>query len=273
MKRFSKICFLIAGIVAVIGVSLCITGVALGASISSVFSMIRDGRFAYYINHDGKLSYRGSDDEITDQSYEYDASDVENLDLSFNLGTVNVYKSDGSQIIVRYHHNSGDYTCRLKGSTLILEENHTIGINIGSEHQIDLYIPEDKVFKNVDIDMDAGKLSVQHIAAKGEVNLEVNAGKIEVERLIGGELELSCDAGAIEVTDASFTKHAELSTDLGTISFKTDGSEADYNYDLNADLGSISLNGSKKKDGIINNRADKQLEASCDAGKIDIYTD
>ena len=99
-----------------------------------------------------------------------------------------------------------------------------------------------------------GSSTVDSLDAQKNAKLDVGTGELTVNHFTGGDLELDCGVGTLDVTAA--------------------GNEADYNYSLDCGIGTIRL-GSSSYSGLdrsktIDNRADKQVHADCGIGMISL---
>ena len=154
---------------------------------------------------------------------------------------------------------------------------------------ITLYLPENYSFHEVKADLGAGEMRFDGLKAE-EVSLESGAGRIASNRLQAKSLEISIGAGFIELKDmeadtlevevgmgefvAEGAIHGSASVEcsMGNVEMTLEGSEKDFNYELEGSMGNIEL-GAESFSGFsrekkIENNARKNMEIECSMGNI-----
>lgn len=123
--------------------------------------------------------------------------------------------------------------------------------------------------------VDAGTLEIE----EGMINngtLTCEAGKIGVEDGTIHNTTISCMAGTISI-DGSITGDSEVSTTVGTINLNLKGKEEDYNYTVDCNLGSLTINDTKysgiNKHITQKNSAKNNMALNCDVGTISVNID
>ena len=105
----------------------------------------------------------------------YETEDIENLNIDWRSGSVNVYKSDDDTIkIIQRAYRELDNDQKVKVST----NNSTLSIKEGKRHisigiatflsdhtELDLYLPE-KEYKNVKIGLTSGDVEIEGLTSK-----------------------------------------------------------------------------------------------------------
>lgn len=173
------------------------------------------------------------DSEVLDfsSSYSFDASDLEKVTVPAAFGSVQVEPSeDGSVQII------GDgslFEAVRRGSTLYIE-------NVESD--LILRIPD---HLKLDIKCDAGDVVLYEIAPQS--------------------LSVYCDLGSITLYGVSAANAITLETDLGSIAGSLRGAKADYEIDVQADLGQTNLS-----DTFHSGDAGIKLTVTTDIGSIEI---
>ncbi len=162
--------------------------------------------------------------------------------------------------------------------------------DIGSR-VITLYLPENYSFHEVKADLGAGEMRFDGLKAE-EVSLESGAGRIAVNSVQAKSLELSIGAGSIELTDmevdtleaevgmgefladGAINGSASVECSMGNVEMVLEGSEKDFNYQLEGSLGNIDV-GDERFSGFsqekeIKNHVGKDMEIECSMGNISI---
>lgn len=175
-----------------------------------------------------------------------------------------------------------------------------------------LYLPKDAVLDDISIDFGAGKLDAGCLKAKEieisagagkctfegleaseSIELSMGAGKISTGTLITKEAKLDIAAGDLDVSEAKVSQHTQASVSMGNakikgvfggelnaecsmgnLNFTLDGTEDDYNYDIECGMGSVKI-GSKRysdlgSDYEIDNGSSTDVEIECAMGTVDI---
>lgn len=151
--------------------------------------------------------------------------------------------------------------------------------------------------KELTIYDDYGKVTGDNLSASTSILAELDSGNFEVEQLSTDKFSLtndygntdiysftstsstfSIDSGSLSLLDADF-KNIDISTDYGNVYLELRQDITEYNYDLFAEYGSISVNdetmeindedeSSYQKD----NGKDRKINISSDSGNISVTT-
>jgi len=212
---------------------------------------------------------------------EFDSQTVKNLDISVDAGTLRIH-DDGEtgKIAVASTEGRQRCKCELDGDTLRIKQEGVFSVfSVGYSEKmvIDVYVPEGMVFESVKLELDAGKIIADCLNTAQKLEVDVDAGSVEIDSYTAKFIEADVDAGSAKFYGGSFSKSAELSCDAGSIEFNFEGAEDSVNYVLEASAGSIKINGEKYQglsyEQKIDHHADRTLKAEISAGSIEIYTD
>lgn len=222
MKKFMKVCAIMAAIMLVLGTALAFTAGTMRSSdtVSQVVESVTGGRmqvnwgrwgmpWGIYVkdrwNYSVDLSdfYDHGHEILRGDVSEYTlGSDVEKLEIELGGYIFDTALSDDDNFYVTTD-NADRIQCYVEKGVLKLkavDTNHYLGIvGIGSidERQITLCIPKDKFLESLDLELGAGQVTLNGINA-GEISLEVGAGQIFAHNLRAKELEVSVGAGQVE---------------------------------------------------------------------------
>ncbi len=132
--------------------------------------------------------------------------------------------------------------------------------SINSECSIKISVPAEKI-GDIDISADYGDIDLEDVSC-GEIFIEADAGDISADSVECEKYEVEADLGNVSVTDGicsyisveadmgnielsgDFDK-VKASCDVGNIEIETVKDTEDVDFDLKADLGNITVNGSK----------------------------
>lgn len=170
--------------------------------------------------------------------------------------------------------NFKDYTEKDFSLTVFVPKGTTefgdldVKINAGN------MILEGYTFKDITAELDAGNLELKDVTAS-DLDLKVDAGRVAIE---GGKFDnvtIDADAGDIEIDDTEM-KDVSVNADMGNIKLKNVVFE---NGIANADLGKISVSGTfEKLEGessmgdidVENKNGDAKYDLNVDMGKITV---
>lgn len=297
MKKFAKVCLIISLIFLGISAVCTGVGVAMGSSLKELGTMVKNGEFTISDNEIFGSGYEiddtgndKDDDNViaenssnngtaaaasTEKDASANAADISNigdfragsfvsdeiasLDVNIKYGKVTFVNSNSDQIEINITSSSNHtYTCVNESGTLKLEETtDSIGIN-ENRIRISVAIPVGKVFQDVAIRTNAGKLEADHIFQATAIYVDLDAGSFEAEGMhASGTLDVGVDAGSLDIedmqagelivvsgvgeADVSGTVSGNITAEcgVGQISLDLYGKVEDYNYDA---MGNVSIN-------------------------------
>ena len=137
--------------------------------------------------------------------------------------------------------------------------------------RIKIYIPNSYEFNKVELEVDAGELIVPNLKAN-DVEIDVDAGSFKAENIIASYTKVDVDAGDARINLLN-SYRSEFNCDAGDIDATMVGSESDYSYEVDSDVGDISI-GSYRSDGLSDEYShsggQRKIEADCNVGSIRI---
>lgn len=137
-----------------------------------------------------------------------------------------------------------------------------------------LYVPEDYLFEQIEIENYGGSFQADCVYAE-ELSLEAEGGDLAV---LGGDvrrLEAECRAGSIRC-QAAVREEASAECSAGDVHLTMAGAMENYNYMLEYHMGKIVLNGQTPKEFSsageqhIDNHAGHEVKLECSAGTITV---
>lgn len=246
MKKITKVALIFASLFAVIGIICIVVSFSFGLTWDRVSGMVREGKFNFAISSD---DFYVQGNKSTDMMVE---EEFRNLDIEFGAGTLEVVYADVEEVEVQQENVHG-FKRYVKEHTLYIKGDTKVGFNNGGG-TIVVRIPEDMMFHEVDLEVGAGEAKLTGLVANS-VDIEVGAGEA---RLIGLEAKaLNAEVGA------------------GELQLELVGSEADYSYDAECDIGDIkigttSISGLGGSREVHNPGASRHMDLECGVGEIQI---
>jgi len=157
--------------------------------------------------------------------------------------------------------------------------------------EIVFYLPDDQSFERVQIDVGAGKVELDSLESKemvirlgaGEINAKeinsnlfeakIGAGRLKVKKLKTDDAQVDVAAGNLEIK-GSIDRNLCADCASGNIYMKLDNDETDFDYEVKCAGGNIQL-GSNRITGTAKrsyeNGADQKMELNCSRGNIEVH--
>lgn len=266
MKKFTKICLILAAVFTVIGLGVLGSGVALGASSGSierelsgnhlwnkVSGQFYDNWHGNWFDDDEDWDYDDFEDYEEDGYETYVFSDIETLKVDVKRSAIYVEESEDAKLRVAVNDISDHHPVKVK--------NSGNEVSIASESREDrdseiyIYLPEDKKMKYIQINCGGSYMTLDDIKTQ-RLDVTLGAGELETDGSIEADLtNLSVGAGAIYAT--------------------MEESKEDYNYSVTCGAGSVDIEGddysgiaSEKK--IENDNARYKLNVECGVGVVEL---
>lgn len=299
MKKFSKICLIIVGILLGIGILLCGISSWMGAGMSTIRLMANEGeldRGKWHINSDG-IYYDGDyeddydwDDmeENTDEEAgdientkksdasddvmvsKYAVSDIKKMDMDIGAAALVITTgTDADHVIVTMENGDRrDFEAEMDGNTLEIaygNEHMTFWlVRQSSNHKdakIIIEIPAGMKLEKVNMDIGAADVTVDATDVTcGELCMDVGAASIKMNALDVTELlDVSVGAGSVEMKGGTY-QNANIECGVGN--FEMSGT-VDGNLTAECGMGNtiIKLNG---------NEDDYNYVLSCGMGSLTV---
>lgn len=200
---------------------------------------------------------------------------IQNLNLEIDTSNVTIQEYAGNSIRVEARNVSKKMKIIDENGTLMIEDKNGIwGFGIGlfrSDGEVIIYVPQDKEFNSVEIDLDAGSINLDTLQSNS-LEVQVDAGKLNGKSVICNRGEFEVDAGKISL-DTIDGQSLKFDVNAGKIDATLVGKEEEYRYQAKCDvgtmeIGSYSANGINTKDS--GGMGSRYIEAECNVGKIDI---
>lgn len=279
MKKFMKVCAIMAAIMIVVGTAMAFTAGSMRSSdtISRVVESVTGGRIhvnwgwgiPWGIYTTDRWNYSVDVSDLFDHNHEVLRGDVDMYSVGSDVNRIDIelggyildtaYSEDGNYYIST--NNADKIQCYAENGILKLTAvNSSTRWGVGNigERQITLCIPKDGFIDSLELELGAGQVTLNGINA-GEVSLEVGAGQIFVNNIKAQELEVSVGAGQVELEGvdvdmldaeigmgeltgtADIRKSADLECSMGNMELTLIGSQQDFNYQLEVAAGNIEI--------------------------------
>ena len=265
MKRFTKICLILAAVLTALGMIGVGVGFLLGAKPEQLA-----GNLSYTAPSLSRSHGQNKDSNSGDSSeYTYDSA-IRRLELDVNYASVTIGTSEDDHISVKAR-NAGKYFKDTveDGDMLVLEDERPKG---KATLELEILLP-DRVLEEMDLDLGAAELTADRLQAR-QFSLDIGAGAGTIQSLLTSE-DASLDIDVGELTIGYFDgSDLELDCGTGQLSITVAGEEQGYNNDLECGIGSIDIGGSSysglSSSHSVDNGAARTISADCGMGAISL---
>lgn len=297
MKKFAKTSLITAGILFVIGVIILIICSFFAGGMRSVLSNTVSSELHSALNGSGLHLWNGSSHHHFNNNYPIhsgkhtddnaaNASDITELYIDLNYTNFTLASSEDDSFHITSEGN-GKYQYYTDGSAFYIDGFYDRSANAS---RIILEVP-DINFSYVDIDFGAGTATLSSLKSDTLI-MSIGAGELTLDGISCDYLSTDVGAGAIfikngQTKDADFdigmgkmvyegyineTLDAEVG--MGNITLQLWDSPQQHNYDLECNMGAITLD-QKEYGGMafeteIDNGADSNYSLECGMGNIDV---
>ena len=276
MKPLFKIGIALSAVLFLLGIAGVGVGIAMGVTPSQlVYAGHYPGRFSIRspenwswdglsdlddLDDPDMPSLQGGNPSGSEEYYEF--LNIRSLDLALNLCELHVLSHEEDYVSVSADNVKNYFQCRQEGDTLVLTDNRKTSTKSGSMEQalyLDLYLPRQE-YEEFELEMGAGNLTLDDLAAD-EVKIDNGAGSISIRKLSCRELDVDAGVGEFFAGSLEASEEADLDIGTGTAAISrfdgkalyldcavgsaevtAVGREQDYNYRLEASLGSMHIN-------------------------------
>ncbi len=293
MKKFMKICAILALIMIVAGIAM--TGAAGAIKGPEVISTAKD----YISSGMEKLDSGVRFDIETDMQFDsnapvlvgtaqqtYASSEVKNLDVEVGTCELTISRSEDTNIYVHVE-GAGNYQGYLSEGTLCLKlirpteigatlstEEGEINLNLDTAAcRMQLFLPEGFTFEEVTLSMGAGTVDATIPFRAENLEIELAAGEVIVSNLEVSKLNAEVGAGALSLS-GTISEEANLECGMGDLVLNLTGSKDVFNYDVEVAAGEVTI-GNESFGGIagerkIDNNAPTDINVECAMGNVEI---
>ena len=308
MKKFMKFCFVLALVLIIVGGVLYMLGRGtggrnemdellsdIGGDWVDIDSLVKD-RWGFA---DGFV-YNVEDSSIFGDDYDVWSGDVDKrivyqgsigeLNLEIGGSMVEIMDSDDGNIYIEGK-NVGKMQAYVEGDVLYVKSVRPAHLTEEIKSStITLYLPNASLHL-LDVSLGAGQLTLGHLAveymtasigagqllledmALGTLDMSLGAGELGAESVTVEHLIASIGAGNMDFSGGIYGS-ADISCSMGNVSMELEGSQADFNYQLNCVAGNMEIDGNSYSgaavDHTVDNGAAKFMEIDCSMGNVEV---
>lgn len=293
MKKGSKIGWIIASIFVTIGICCVIIGIILEGDIKKIKDsfkqevtrlesvdsdyddlgdVIEDALPPEFSSSSAEVVV-GDEYQFEDDVQTHTFEKCNSLEVEVRYGTLKIQKTDKDLIVVHAQEIAeNDFSVRNSGGILSIIDK-SVRKEPGKSPVIIIEVPENYRFSETELDLDAGKIEIDYLQAD-ELQAEVGAGTMDVSgKLTANNADLSVGAGQIKVNELD-AKMIELGCDAGRIIAKLTGVQKDYAFEGECGAGKIQFGTETytmfDHDDKQHHSGSRSVEADCGIGSIEL---
>ncbi|MCI8326911.1 MAG: DUF4097 domain-containing protein [Lachnospiraceae bacterium] len=277
MKKFTKVCLLIAAVLMMLGLTACAAGAVMGAGSTTLRELWDDGDlniWGWRIGKDG-IGWIHDDDWMDGEEFvdRFQAAEIHGMDIYLKHTYLEIEESDTDEVILTVERNDGEFQSSLKDGILTLRDERS-GHHARRNYEVKLELPKGMELKEIKIENRAGVLESDDFVLKADkIDIQGGAGEVELDRVKTKEFYLEVGAGNADIQNLDAEK-ADISCGVGNIDIQLMGKELDYNYELSCGIGNVNI-GLESYSGLgrtkkIDNSASKTVRLECGVGNITV---
>ena len=209
------------------------------------------------------------------------------IDADISLGNITVTAGDDYTLAIQQSSNLAGYRVdwELQGDTLKIMDRSSGGSHVGLDGLGDLVgqkgldviitVPDGGTLSKIDVKTKFGNVLLSDLNVEVRTAAETKAGSVECYDLrTANKLELKTDAGNVNlyISEPFTGMDIDVETDMGNIEVGMDCAEWECAYELETDLGVVTVNGAVR--GTKAERKDSlpyKLNAESDLGNVDVW--
>ena len=188
--------------------------------------------------------------------------------VSVDLGVANITFIQGSA----YHlslSKTADYpiSYAVQGDKLAIASDSSKVINSFSA-TLTITVPKEAVLKNVTVATGVGDFSASDLSID-QLTVKQGVGSFSAKNLSSTDLRVEVATGDCEISNCEVT-HMNVDGSVGDVLIENVGTAQDTSYSLSADVGSIEVDGEKKKSPYKEGEGERSITVNVSVGDITI---
>lgn len=135
--------------------------------------------------------------------------------------------------------------------------------------EITVTVPYDQLLKELTVDSDLGDITITQVDVE-TADMTLDLGSLSGDELsVSRSLTVDADLGEVALS-GNLTGETVITADLGSVLLMLDAPKDRYSYDLQVDLGDISVDGTKFQETVTGGNGENYIEVEASLGDITI---
>ena len=224
---------------------------------------------------------RNNNDNNYNNSYNESYQQIVDLEIDLDNATLEI--KNGSEFKIETFDVSDNFKTYTTNNKLYIKEENFWFWN-KTESRVTIYVPN--YLDNLDIDIDAGKLTIDNIQVK-KLDLDTNNTDTNLNNVEALKANISTGVGRVDVTGANFndldletgvgevnwqgqiTGKSSIETGIGNVYLNLLGGEESYQFRVDKGLGNVLIDGNKFEDRTYGSGANS-IYLETGVGNVDI---
>ena len=219
------------------------------------------------ITFEGTNIFDENIESYTDGTYVFEDCMASDLEILVGAGDLKIKYHNEENVTLEVS-DEDKMQCYVEGDTLKIRGGLITGT--GSSSTMIVYLPENKNFNNVAIDVGAGNIEIDKLTGS-DTDINVAMGQVVISEMETDSLNIEVGMGNAEVK-GNINYEAIVDCGMGQVVMELEGEGKDFNYNLDCGLGSLSVEGVYHIAGIgdsyINNDASMEMDLSVGMGTV-----
>lgn len=305
MKKFTKVCLIMAAIACFIGIIFCSVSAAIGGSWNEISEHVEAAGIPESVKDAIKegmtfTEQLESGNETQRDTYQLSTDNIKRIEVEADMADIEFMTSEDTDVIkvIMKRGYQKHYSCKPVGTSLEINYNTKYN-NYKRGPIIIIEIPDEVELEEIEVHTALGDIKMDGFTLNTEkLDVHSNLGDVKLTNMtISGEIFAATDLGDIKLLDGSFgkmelknsmgdikisgevTADVNASCSMGTVKAELSGIESDYNYDLETSMGEVEINNRNYKENmqgeasITNTGADITLTMNSDMGDVEVKTE
>lgn len=224
--------------------------------------------------------------QIKEKDIEIKSDEISILDVELNSSNIDIKIGDELKVVTDNKYVKVKQT---KEKLEVTEKSHSI-FSIDKGEVVTIYIPKNHKFDKVNIEIEAGDANIERLLAK-KIELDLGEGNTNIDRIDADEsseielytgdltissgtmynLNLDASKGNVDITNKIKGK-SEIEGSSGNINLKLINTSLKYKIKYESGVGTTKADGKKLNDGEIYGTGENIIKVESGSGKINIET-
>lgn len=199
---------------------------------------------------------------------------VHHLKIDIHEADVHFYEKDSiEKIEVKVSNIYRGFKIYQKDNQIIIKQPQYWKWMDAKKAKINIYVPKDFEFKNINMDIGAGQTVVNGVHSQ-DIDIDAGAGKLNMKDIVCDDFTIDAGAGKTEIHKLDIQNKMNIDLGVGELYIKLIGKQEEFDYNIDVGMGDVTIGDahfskiSKQKisDGLVH----KKINVDCGVGAVNI---
>lgn len=254
MKRFTKWCLILAGLLLSVGIALHAAGAVMGgwAESGSYFA----GRWENFTDRLGNVGSLLGETQTKESGAIADA--ITAIDVDVDCGDIMLRQGESFSVTMEWNLRGFTLDYEIKDGVLKVESDsrsHFLNGISGLKNEVTVTVPAGSALNSLELSTNLGNIEVDAAITVTKADLSTDLGDVECEGVWAAELTAE--------------------TDLGDVDIRLPGSKGDYLWKLETSLGTLKVDGERQSGDTVSaalrgGKGSNRVNASSSLGDVSL---